>query len=147
MRFGEGLANPYGDGEVTVWYHPVCAAYRRPEPLLQALASQEEAFEDAALLRRIAEHSLAHRRLCRIGGVERATSGRARCRSCRELIGRDTLRIPLLFHEEGMYNASGFVHLSCAPVYFQTGDLLDCIRHFTPALEGDDLLEVEKALG
>lgn len=36
-RFGERLPNPFADGEMTLWFHPVCAACKRPEPLLQAL--------------------------------------------------------------------------------------------------------------
>jgi hypothetical protein len=37
LRFGERLPNPFGDGEMTLWFHPECAAYKRPEPLLATL--------------------------------------------------------------------------------------------------------------
>ncbi len=146
LRFGERLPNPYGEGDTTVWYHPRCAAYRRPEPFLEALTRGADGLDDAEALRRTAELSRAHRRLCRLGPIEQASSGRARCRACRELIDRDAWRIPLLFYEEGMFNASGFVHLTCAPAYFETGELLDCIRHFQPALEDADTEEIAEAL-
>jgi hypothetical protein len=29
-RFGERLPNPYGEGEMTLWFHPRCAAFKRP---------------------------------------------------------------------------------------------------------------------
>ena len=39
LRFGERLANPFADNrEMTLWFHPVCAAYKRGESLLEALA-------------------------------------------------------------------------------------------------------------
>ena len=37
IRFGEVMPNPFGDGNMTQWHHPQCAAFRRPEPLLEAL--------------------------------------------------------------------------------------------------------------
>jgi hypothetical protein len=36
----------------------------------------------------------------RLHGAERAASGRASCRSCRELIGKGEWRLPLVFFEE-----------------------------------------------
>lgn len=147
LRFGERLDNPYGDGDTTVWYHPQCAAYRRPEAFLETLADLGGVPEDVRSLEAVGRFSRAHHRLCRIGGLERASSGRARCRHCRQLIGQDTLRVPLLFHEAGMYNASGFVHLGCAPDYFETRELLDCVRHFSPDLEPADVAELQQALG
>ena len=41
LRFGERMPNPYGDGEMTLWFHLPCGAYKRPEPLLEALESTE----------------------------------------------------------------------------------------------------------
>ena len=143
-RFGECLANPYADGDTMIWYHPMCAAYRRPEPFLAALATSD--LVDRDVLCEAARFSLAHRRVCRIGTLERAPSGRARCRGCRQLIPRDALRIPLLFYEEGMFNASGFVHLECAPGYFDSSDLLQCLQHFTPQMDPADLREAAAVL-
>lgn len=146
LRFGEGLPSPYSDGgELTVWYHLECAAYRRPEPFLIALAATG-GLPEAARLRAAAELSRSHHRVCRIGGVERASSGRARCRACRELIDRHGWRIPLVFHEEGLYSAAGFVHLHCAAVYFGTTALLDCVRRFSADLPDSDLAELAASL-
>lgn len=141
-RFGERLENPYADGHLNVWYHLRCAAYRRPEAFLETLAEATGVPEEAAALGDVARFSLQHRRLCRIGGLERAASGRARCRHCRAGIARDSLRIPLVFHEEGMFNASGFVHLACAAEYFDTPRLLDCLRYFAPDLDAPTLEEL-----
>ena len=51
VRFGESLPNPYAEGEMTHWFHPLCAAYKRPEALLEALAGQADAAERDALER------------------------------------------------------------------------------------------------
>jgi Poly(ADP-ribose) polymerase and DNA-Ligase Zn-finger region len=35
LRFGERLPNPFGGGEMTLWFHPLCAAYKtRVRPCL-----------------------------------------------------------------------------------------------------------------
>ena len=39
LRFGETMPNPFADGETTLWFHPECGAYKRPEPFLEALAA------------------------------------------------------------------------------------------------------------
>ena len=98
LRFGERQPNAFGEGEMTLWFHPRCAAYKRPEPFLEAVAAHPEAgFEDLAAAARF---GIAHRRVPRINGAERAPTGRARCRKCRELIEKDEWRIALVFFEE-----------------------------------------------
>ena len=37
MRFGESLPNAFGAGEMTLWFHPLCAAYKLPDAVLEAL--------------------------------------------------------------------------------------------------------------
>src|SRR5882757_6400545 len=61
LRFGERLPNPFAEGEMTVWFHPLCAAYKRPEPLLQALAETPADVADREILERTARASLAQR--------------------------------------------------------------------------------------
>ena len=102
------MPNLFGEGEMTHWHHPGCAAFRRPEPLAEALAELEYVADDGPELDARAQHAGSHRRLQRLGVAERAASGRARCRSCRELIEKGAWRLPLIFFEEGTYNASGF---------------------------------------
>jgi hypothetical protein len=145
LRFGERLPNPYGEGEMTLWFHPVCAMYKRPEPLLEALAAADAPLEDAERFEIGARHGLAHRRLPRLDGTERAPSGRARCRSCREPIPKDGWRISLVFYEEGRFEPGGFIHLGCAAEYFETADILDRVRHFSRLSEAE-LAEIAREL-
>jgi hypothetical protein len=144
LRFGERLPNPFADGEMTTWFHPLCAAYKRPEPLLQALSETQQELADRARLERAARSQLAHRRLPRISGVERAPSGQAKCRSCREPIERGSWRIRLVFYEEGQFAPGGFVHLACAKTYFETGDILEPLLHFSPDLSDGERDELKR---
>jgi hypothetical protein len=134
LRFGERLPNPFAEGEMTLWFHPACAAYKRPGPLLQALAETPENVPDRERLECVARGCLAHRRLPRINGAERAPGGQARCRSCRAPIGRGSWRIRLVFYEEGQFAPSGFVHLECRKAYFETDDILEQLLHFSADL-------------
>jgi poly(ADP-ribose) polymerase-like protein len=144
LRFGERQPNAFGEGEMTLWFHPRCAAYKRPEPFLEAVAAHPEAgFEDLAAAARF---GIAHRRVPRINGAERAPTGRARCRKCRELIEKDEWRIALVFFEEFRFDPGGFVHARCARDYFETTDLLDRLGHFSPDLDPPNLAELSAAL-
>jgi hypothetical protein len=147
LRFGERLPNPYGDGEMTLWFHPLCAAYKRPEPVLQALEEGSQTVPDREGLERAARGSSAHRRLPRIDGAERAPTGRARCRSCRQTIDRGQWRIRLVFFEEDRFSPGGFVHLDCSKVYFETDGVRDQVLHFSFALSNDEREELRRALG
>jgi len=146
-RLGERLPNPFAEGEMTHWYHPRCAAYKRPEPLLEALAAGPGDVADGAALEAAARRSLEHRRLPRIDGVERAPTGKARCRSCREPIARDAFRVRLAYFEDGRFAPGGFVHLGCRAAYFETDDILERLLHFSPGLPPGDREEVEGLLG
>ena len=146
-RFGERLPNPFADGEMTVWFHPLCAAYKRPEPLLQALTETQQELADRAQLERAARSQLAHRRLPRINGAERAPSGQAKCRHCRAPIERGSWRVRLVFYEEGQFSAGGFVHLDCRKQYFETEDIADPLLHFSPELGEGDRDELRRACG
>ena len=130
---------------MTVWFHPLCAAYKRPEPLLEALAESHADVPDRAALERAARTSLAHRRLPRIDGAERAPSGQATCRSCRQSIARGSWRIRLVFYEEGRFSPGGFVHLDCRREYFETDAVLDQVLHFSSGLSDDEREELRRA--
>ncbi len=147
LRFGERLPNPYAEGEMTLWFHPACAAYKRPEPLLETLARTPEGVPDREALERAASSSSAQRRLPRIDGAERAPSGQAKCRSCRQPIARGTWRIRLVYYEEGMFSAGGFVHLACRKTHFERDDIADQVLHFSLDLSDDERAELERALG
>ena len=146
LRFGERIPNPFAEGETTLWFHPLCAAYKRPEPLVETLRETSQSVPDREALERAAAGSLAHRRLPRINGAERAPTGQAKCRHCREPIARGDWRIRLVFYEEGRFSPGGFVHVSCRADYFETGDILDALLHFSPDLSEEDRGELRKAL-
>lgn len=145
LRFGERLPNPYGEGEMTLWFHPRCAAFRRPESLLEALASAPSSPPDRETLERVARGSMAHRRLARIQGAERAPSGQAKCRSCRNPIERGTWRIRLMFFEDGRFSSGGFVHLACGPAYFEGNEFLEPLLHFSPDIDDEERKDLELA--
>jgi hypothetical protein len=149
LRFGERQPNAFGEGEMTLWFHLDCAAYKRPEPVLELLGAMHAAdsvltVDDDARLRAMAAFGVAHRRVPRINGGERAATGRARCRHCRELVERGDWRVPLVFFEEYRFAPAGFVHAACAHDYFGTTDVLDRMRHFNPEL--DEAAAAELAL-
>lgn len=149
LRFGERQPNAFGEGDMTLWFHPLCAAYKRPEPFIEALDAGGDgaaALEDAEGLRAAAQFTLEHRRLPRLDGAERAPTGRARCRSCREPIEKDSWRIPLVFFEEYRFGPSGFIHAACARNYFGTTDVLPRVRRFNPELTAAELDALEDAL-
>jgi hypothetical protein len=149
VRFGEKLPNPFAEGEMTLWFHPLCAAYKRPEPLLQALGEPAEnspAIPNRSQLEANAQTSLAHRRLPRIDGAERAPSGQAKCRNCKEPIAKATWRIRLVFYEEGMFTAGGSIHMGCATTYFETNEILDRILQFSTNLSDEERNELRQGL-
>jgi hypothetical protein len=135
LRFGEGLPNPFGEGEVTHWFHPMCAAYKRPDVLLEGITTSAAPVPDADTLDRLARAMLARNRLTRIDGGERSPSSQAKCRHCHEPIEKGTWRVRLVFHEEGTFSPGGFIHLACREPYFETGDILEQVLHFSPALD------------
>jgi hypothetical protein len=148
LRLGARLPNPFVEGELTLWFHLVCGAYKRPQPYLEAAAKTKETVDNAEWLETEARRSLAHKRLPRLNGAERAPTGRARCRSCRELIDKGTWRISLVFYDdvEGRFEPSGFIHPKCAKEYFGTDDIVARLEHFSPELKPSDIDELRSAL-
>lgn len=153
LRFGERQPNAFGEGEMTLWFHVPCGAYKRPAPFLEVLESEgwEDITDDdlatARELQPAAEFGVEHRRVPRIDRVNRAPTGRARCRSCRELIEKDGWRIGLVFFEEYRFQPSGFIHAACAKEYFGTADVLDRVRYFNPELTPENLDEIAARVG
>jgi hypothetical protein len=145
LRFGERLPNPFADGEMTLWFHPTCGAYKRPEPFLEALREASESVPDQEHLERIAQQSQTQHRLPRIDGAERSPGRMAKCRHCRTPIERGTWRIRLVFYEEGMFTPGGFVHLSCRNDYFESQNVTDQVLHFSSDLIDDEREELRRA--
>lgn len=144
-RFGEVMPNPFADdADMTLWFHVACGAMRRPESFETVLG---EPLVDKKALAPLVKIAIDNYRVERIAGIERAASARARCRHCREPIVKDAWRIPLVFFEEGMFNKSGFVHVTCAGDYFETKAIMPWLLHFGSNLSDDDVKEVESDLG
>jgi hypothetical protein len=158
LRFGERLDNPFGEGEMTLWFHVVCGVYKRPQPFLDVLETTDADLETVATpaaeghtadwLRAEATIGLEHRRLPRLSGAGAAPTGRARCRSCKKLIPKDGWRIDLVYYEEGFFNPSGFIHAGCAREYFEAPELAAAaimrrVRHFSPELDDAALRQIE----
>jgi hypothetical protein len=144
LRFGERQPNAFGEGEMTLWFHVPCGAFKRPEPFLEIARVSAE--PDVTKWIPAAENGIAHRRLPRVNGAERAKTGRAHCRSCRELIDAGAWRIALTFFEEYRFAPSGFIHAACASDYFETIEILDRVAHFSRDLERGDLDDLAGAL-
>ncbi len=125
LRFGERVDNPFGDGEATYWFHLQCAALMRPEPFLPTLEASDADMPDRGALTELARVGGQVRRLPRLMRAERAPSGRARCRSCRELIEKEAWRLSLAMFEDGRMNPIGFIHVPCAGEYFGTAELIE----------------------
>lgn len=130
---------------MTLWFHPACAAFRRPEPLLQALVAAPGKVPEREALERAARSSLAHRRIPRIDGAERSPSGQARCRSCHETIERGSWRVRLVFYEGGRFTPGGYLHLGCRDAYFETHEVMEQILHFSPDLSDEQREELRRA--
>jgi hypothetical protein len=143
LRFGERLPNPFAEGDMTVWFHLDCAACRRGEALTATLPDHAD-LPGRDRLQAVAEASMAHPRLERLAGIERATSARSRCRHCRKTIERDGWRVRISHYEEGMFAPGGFIHLGCAKEYFGTGAIVERLIQF--GLDAADVGEVEACL-
>ena len=128
---------------MTLWFHPRCAAYKRPEPFLETLEPSD--IPDKALLESLARRSLHHRRLPRIDGAEPSPTSQAKCRHCRTPIERDQWRIRIVFYEEGLFTAGGFIHLDCRADYFETSDILDQVLNFSSDLSTVQVEELKRA--
>lgn len=130
---------------MTLWFHPACAAFKRPESLLRALGETPGQVPEREALERAARGSLAQRRIPRVDGAERSPSGQAKCRSCHQTIARGSWRIRLVLYEGGRFSPGGYVHLACRKAYFETNEVLEQILHFSPDLSDDEREELERA--
>jgi hypothetical protein len=145
LRFGERVPNAFGEGEATLWFHPLCAAYKRPDALLEALAGTPDGVPDREGLETAARKSSAHARAQRVDGAERSPTGQAKCRHCHDPIAKGSWRIRVVFYEEGRFAPGGYVHLGCREAYFETGGIWEQILQFSPDLSAADREELGRA--
>jgi hypothetical protein len=149
LRLGESVANPYADeegAESIHWYHPVCAAYKRPETFLQVIEAASLQLDDRDALVSAAKLGVEHHRVARVDRAERAASGRAACRACKAPIEKGAWRIALVFYEDGRFSPSGFIHLGCAREYLESTAIVDRLRHFSAGLTEDNVQEITQGL-
>jgi ribosomal protein L37AE/L43A len=146
LRFGEALPSAYGEGDSMFWFHLPCAVYARPEPLLPVLARTSEPVPERARLEALAEAGVANPRLCRILRAERASSGRAKCRHCREPILQGAWRLSLHVFEEGRFTPIGTIHASCGVGYFGVEPPLERMKLPGAALDEADLAEIARQM-
>lgn len=147
LRFGERVANPYAEGETTLWFHLWCAAYKRPEPLLEVLTVEGADVPQNDRLVTQARKGVERRRLPRIDGADRAPTSQARCRHCQEPIERGTWRVRLVYYDDqGRFSPGGFVHLACGPAYFETRDIAAPVLHFSRVLDEPGRQDLEGQL-
>jgi len=146
LRFGETGPNSYGEGEATTWFHLACAALMRPDKLLPVVEASTDEVPERDWLLETARFGIEHPRLARLVRAERASSGRAHCRSCRELIGKGEWRFALQTFEEGRATPLGTIHASCAQAYFGSADVLSRVERLTPDLSADDVASLKQAL-
>jgi hypothetical protein len=156
LRFGEELprsSSAAEDATSVFWFHLRCAAHRRPEKLAQLLRARDaadpppEPVPDRDALLADAELALAHPRLARIAGAERASSGRARCRHCHEPIAQGQWRIRLgAFAETGFPEPLGFLHTGCIGAYFGLTDIAARVQQASPGLSDEDRAALDTVL-
>lgn len=147
LRFGETGPSSYREGEATSWFHLACAALMRPDKLEPVLSAGEPSLPERPWLEATVREGLEHRRLPRLVRAERASSGRAQCRSCREPIARGEWRFVLQVFEDGRPSPIGTIHAQCAKAYFGTSELAPRLSRLSPELGETDRAELEVALG
>lgn len=146
LRLGETMMNPRVDRETTFWYHPICAAYKRPPAIVEFFDEGGE-LPDGNRLREIAAVGEAHPRIARIHVAHVSPSGRATCRACREIIAKDDWRISVVFFEDGYLNPAGYVHAGCVADYAETTEsAMDRIRLFSPELTEEQVEELKRVV-
>ena len=99
LRLGILLEGPYGTGYL--WHHLKCAAKRRMDDVEAAYGERAWAeglalpeLDELRKLKLEAEQAVANKKLAPY--VERAPSGRSKCKHCGELIEKDSHRVALL---------------------------------------------------
>jgi hypothetical protein len=143
LRFGEALPNAYAEGESLFWFHLLCAACMRPEKFGPMLDVCDQLIPEQEWLLQAVRVGIEHPRLPRLLRAERATSGKARCRQCREVVNKDSWRLVLQMFEEGRMQPIGTIHVECAEAYFDTVDIIDRIGRLTQGLSSNDLAELQ----
>jgi len=156
LRLGILLEGPYGTGYL--WHHLTCAAKRRSDDVEAAYEEKAWAegvevppIEELRKLKEQAAEAKAKRKEAPY--VERAPSGRSRCKHCGETIEKDALRIALLREVTFGNQVRGTpinVHPQCVASEIRAEDCATEIEGFEEALntnsKGVDPADIVRAL-
>jgi len=160
LRLGILLEGPYGTGYI--WHHLNCAAKRKADDVVAAYEEQawEEGvqvppLEELKKLKEKAEEAKAKRKEAPY--VERAPSGRSKCKHCEQLIEKDALRVALLREVSFGNQVRGTpinVHPGCVAGEIRAEDCLTEIEGFEQALNANskdadpaDIVRALEAIG
>ena len=144
LRFDEQLPIPFADGDMTLWFHLPCAAFRRRQALLKTVNIAP--LEDRQChdhLTEISHIGTEVPRLKRIAETELSPNGRARCRCFKEPIPKDSWRIRQEHFGESAFTPSSNIHLGCVTTFFPTNETaLAKIQYFAPSLTEAQLADI-----
>jgi len=154
LRLGILLEGPFGTGYL--WHHLACAARQRLEDVEAAYA--QKAFGEGLKVPPLSELQTLEEKAARARAerkeppfVERAPTGRSKCKHCGEPIGKDDLRVALArevaFGSQVRTSAVN-VHVGCVVDEIDTEDCATDIDGFGAALRqnSDDASLAEEAL-
>jgi hypothetical protein len=147
LRFGERLPNPFGEGEMTHWFHLACGAERHAEKVATAMAAYEGEIPDRDRIARIAAEGIKNPKLALVRRAEHSPSGRARCQECHEKIEKGELRVA--FEREGEtppMAAQSYLHVRCAPAHLGGEGLFEKLRRLSEGLSDEDFGEIARTL-
>ena len=155
LRLGILLEGPYGTGYL--WHHLTCAARRRIEDVEAAYA--QKAFADGLAVPPLTELQALNEKAeqARVDRkeppyVERAPSGRSKCKHCDEPIAKDALRVVLareISFGSQVRAAPINVHAGCVSAELRSADCLTEIDSFEDQIRQNSGLEasvVDEAL-
>ena len=147
LRLGILLEGPFGTGYL--WHHLTCAARRRLEDV--EAAYEQQAFADGLqvpplaelqALKEKAEQARAERK--ELPYVERAPSGRSKCKNCGKAIDQDALRV-VLAREVSFGNQVRAtpinVHPECVHAELESEDCMTEVDGFKAQLRQNSTLE------
>lgn len=155
LRLGVLLEGPYGTGYL--WHHLTCAARRRFDDVEAAYGEKayEEGLEVPSLdeLRALKEKAAEERAARKTPPyVERAPSGRSKCKNCGEPIAKDALRVVLareVTFGNQMRPSPINVHTGCVTAELRAEDCMTEIDGFEESVRANsslDASEVDEAL-
>ncbi|MBD94992.1 MAG: hypothetical protein CL482_12155 [Acidobacteria bacterium] len=147
LRLGILLEGPFGTGYL--WHHLTCAARRRLEDV--EAAYEQQAFADGLqvpplaelqALKEKAEQARAERK--ELPYMERAPSGRSKCKNCGKAIDQDALRV-VLAREVSFGNQVRAtpinVHPECVHAELESEDCMTEVEGFEAQLRQNSTLE------